>query len=77
MKTEFVIVVVCLNPGEKLKGTLDSIFRQTYRDYRVIIKDGLSSDGALKQLEDEDYFEGRPVEIIKKADKSIYDAMNT
>ncbi len=76
MKTEFVIVVVCLNPGEKLKGTLDSIFRQTYKDYRVIIKDGLSSDGALKQLEEEGYFENRPVEIIKKADKSIYDAMN-
>lgn len=76
MKTEFVIVVVCLNPGEKLKGTLNSIFRQTYKDYRVIIKDGLSSDGALQKLEDEAYFEGRPVEIIKKADKSIYDAMN-
>ena len=76
MKTEFVIVVVCLNPGEKLKGTLNSIFRQTYKDYRVIIKDGLSSDGALQKLEDEAYFEGRPVTIVKKADKSIYDAMN-
>ncbi len=76
MKIEFVIVVVCLNPGEKLKGTLDSIFGQSYKDYRVIIKDGLSSDGALQKLEDEAYFEGRPVEIIKKVDKSIYDAMN-
>ncbi len=43
----FSILVVCLNPGDKLRTTLESIREQTFRNYEVIIKDGLSSDGSL------------------------------
>ncbi len=79
MQTNFLlsIIVVALNPGNKLKETLDSIKMQTYRDYEVIIKDGGSKDGALDVLEAEGYFADFPaVNIIRQSDKSIYDGMN-
>jgi len=45
---KFSIIVVALNPGAKLERTLKSIFRQTYADYEVILKDGGSSDDSMK-----------------------------
>ncbi len=42
---KFSIVVVCLNAGNKLKMTVESILAQTYGDYEIIVKDGMSSDG--------------------------------
>lgn len=47
MQPFFSIVVVCLNPGEKLRSTLESIKRQTFLEYEVVIKDGGSDDGSL------------------------------
>lgn len=73
----FSIIVVALNPGNKLRETLDSIKKQRYMDYEVIIKDGGSTDGALEALEEEGYFAAFPcVKIIRQQDKSIYDGMN-
>lgn len=51
MRPRFSILVVCLNPGDKLNKTLKSIEMQQYRDYEVVIKDGLSTDDALKGIE--------------------------
>mgnify|MGYP003296817363 CR=1 FL=1 len=76
-KPFFSIVVVSLNPGERLKNTLDSILKQTYTDYEVILKDGGSTDGSLQELIDTGYFENKnKIKIIQKQDKSIYDGMN-
>ena len=76
-KPFFSIVVVSLNPGERLKNTLDSILKQTYTDYEVILKDGGSTDGSLQELKDTGYFENKnKIKIIQKQDKSIYDGMN-
>ena len=76
-KPFFSIVVVSLNPGERLKNTLDSILKQTYTDYEVILKDGGSADGSLQELLDTGYFENKnQIKIIQKQDKSIYDGMN-
>lgn len=76
-KLFFSIVVVSLNPGERLKNTLDSILKQTCTDYEVILKDGGSTDGSLQELLDTGYFENKnQIKIIQKQDKSIYDGMN-
>ncbi|MBR5597804.1 MAG: glycosyltransferase [Lachnospiraceae bacterium] len=73
----FSIVVVSLNPGERLKKTLDSILKQTFTDYEVIIKDGGSSDGSLSGLQEAGYFEDKnQIKIQQKKDRSIYDGMN-
>lgn len=78
MQTKFFsIIVVALNPGDKLRKTLDSIKGQKYRDYEVIIKDGGSTDGALDTLEKEGYFDAFAcARIVRRKDSSIYDGMN-
>ena len=58
-KPFFSIVVVSLNPGERMKNTLNSILQQTYGDYEVILKDGGSKDGSLQRLLEEGYFEDK------------------
>lgn len=76
-KPFFSIVVVSLNPGERLKKTLNSITDQTYTDYEVILKDGGSTDGSLERLQKQGYFENKnQIRIIQKEDKGIYDGMN-
>ena len=39
MAVKFSILVVCLNPGAKLAETVESIRKQEYRDYEIIVKD--------------------------------------
>lgn len=73
MNPFFSILVVCLNPGDKLEKTLQSIFAQSFADYEVIIKDGLSTDGSLSCVEK---MQDKRIRMIAKKDKGIYDAMN-
>lgn len=74
----FSILVVSLNAGDKLLQTVQSIFKQTYMDYEVVVKDGGSKDDSLERLEQ--YLEQSPqaqrVRIVRKSDKSIYEGMN-
>lgn len=46
----FSIIVVTLNPGDKLQKTIESIRSQVCRDYQVVVKDGGSKDGSLDEL---------------------------
>ena len=46
----FSIVVVSLNPGDKLFSTLQSILDQDYGNFEIIIKDGGSTDGSVQRL---------------------------
>ena len=68
---KFSIIVVCLNPGEKLNKTLDSILQQTCQDYEIVVKDGGSRDGSIEGMRKE----ARICLYVEK-DKGIYDAMN-
>ncbi len=80
MNPYFSILVVCLNPGDKLKDTLESVGMQSFRNFEVILKDGGSGDGSLacaygwKKAWEEG--EGPRLRIIEKKDGGIYDAMN-
>lgn len=67
----FSIIVVCYNAGEKLHKTIDSIRRQTERDYEIIVEDGLSTDGSVEKLTP-----GEDLKIFREKDEGIYDAMN-
>ena len=68
----FLIIVVCLNSGEKLLQTLQSIQKQEFRDYEIVLKDGGSTDGSLQKL----YPEQSGLHVVTKPDRGIYDAMN-
>lgn len=71
MNITFSIIVVCLNPGEKLNQTLDSILQQSYKDYEIVVKDGGSKDGSIETMRQNEH-----IRLYKEADTSIYDAMN-
>ncbi len=75
---KFSIITVCLNPGDKLNMTLDSVLSQTYGDWEVILKDGGSKDGSIDTwmaAHGEIIADGK-VKLFVEADKGIYDAMN-
>lgn len=67
----FSIIVVCLNAGEKLHKTIDSILQQTEQDYEIVVKDGGSRDNSLQQLPTDER-----IHIYEEKDMGIYDAMN-
>lgn len=75
----FSILMVSLNPGDKLVETMKSVAAQTYRDYEVVVKDGGSRDGSLEALRE--YLTGQEelrtaVRILEQPDTGIYDGMN-
>lgn len=71
----FSILVVALNPGEKLQKTVKSILDQEYENIEIIVKDGMSKDGSVEALA-EKYAGEKRLKIVRTPDKSIYDAMN-
>lgn len=76
----FSIIVVSLNAGEKLAETIESIRKQSYTDYEVVVKDGGSKDGSVDKLREqmsayEPEMQHR-IRIIEEKDHSIYDGMN-
>lgn len=70
----FSIIIVCLNAGERLKATVESVLCQTYEHYEIVIKDGISTDGSVDALT-ENVKDSR-LHIYREKDSSIYDAMN-
>ena len=39
----YSVIVVCLNAGQRLYETVDSILKQSCPDFEVVVKDGGSS----------------------------------
>lgn len=71
---KFSIIVVCLNPGNKLKQTLDSILAQTCDDYEIVVKDGGSRDGSIDSIKK--MGKNEKIRLFTEKDTGIYDAMN-
>jgi len=67
----FSVITVTYNAGDKLKETVTDVLRQTYDNYEILIKDGLSSDGSLEQLPT-----SNKIRVESCKDQGIYDAMN-
>lgn len=76
----FSIIVVSLNPGEKLLQTIESIRRQSCQNLEVVVKDGGSKDGSIEKLrkmqEEAETDFWKRVHIYEQPDKSIYEGMN-
>ncbi|WP_029231879.1 glycosyltransferase [Butyrivibrio sp. VCB2006] len=81
-KTFFTIIIVSYNPGEKLFETIRSVEKQTFTDYRILVKDGMSTDGSVDKLKeaynvamagtDED----KTITLLESCDNGIYHGMN-
>jgi len=67
------IVIVSLNTKNKFKKTILSACNQTYPNKEIIVVDGLSSDGTIKEIYKLKKYISK---FIIEKDKGIYDAMN-
>jgi glycosyltransferase involved in cell wall biosynthesis len=67
------IIIPTFNAAKTLAATLESIINQTFRDFEVLIIDGLSTDDTVMIAKN--YTDSR-IKIISEKDKGIYDAMN-
>lgn len=70
----FSIIIVCLNAGERLRETVESVLAQSYEDYEIVIKDGGSTDGSVEEISQ--IVQDSRLYIYQKKDNGIYDAMN-
>ncbi|MGX5818958.1 glycosyltransferase family 2 protein [Chitinophaga lutea] len=66
------IVIPVYNGEAYLRETLDSIFRQTYPHYEVIVSDGGSKDGTLAIIAE---YRDRIAHVRSGPDEGMYDAL--
>ena len=67
------IVTVCLNDRAGLERTLDSVARQAFRDFELLVVDGGSTDGTV------DLLRARSASLtrwVSEKDGGVYDAQN-
>lgn len=67
------IITVSFNAGKSLQTTIDSILKQNYQSFEVIIIDNQSSDQSLEPIEN---LNDPRIKIFSEKDEGIYDAMN-
>lgn len=71
------IIVPTFNSAHCIERCLRSIRIQTFRDYEVIVQDGVSSDdtiGIARRFQDAD--PGMNIKVFSEKDAGVYDAMN-
>jgi glycosyltransferase involved in cell wall biosynthesis len=67
------IITVVLNGGKTLERTIQSILKQSYKNFELIIIDGGSTDNTLEII---NKYKNKKIISISKKDKGIYYAMN-
>ena len=70
------IITATFNSGRTVADTLESVLRQDYADYELIVKDGGSRDNTLDVCRSYEARFGGRLRIIAEPDCGIYDAMN-
>lgn len=67
------IIIATFNAGKTLEACLKSISAQTYKNYEILIADGVSTDNTLSIL---DSHSAEIAHRVSEKDKGIYDAWN-
>lgn len=67
----FTVITVTYNAGDKLKETVTDSLKQTYDNYEILIKDGMSKDDSLHGIP-----KSEKIKLVSCQDRGIYDAMN-
>jgi glycosyltransferase involved in cell wall biosynthesis len=67
------IITVVLNGEKQLEETLQSVFTQDFKNYELIVIDGMSTDGTHAIIEKH---RSKINRYLSEKDKGIYDAMN-
>ena len=69
----FSIIVVSYNTKKNFIKTLNSIKKQTYKKYEIIVIDGFSTDGTAALIRKN---KNKKIRFLIEKDSGIYDAMN-
>ena len=67
----FTIITVSFNAEQYIKSTIESTLAQSYTDYEIVVKDGLSKDKTLELIPNDPR-----IRVYSSADSGIYNAMN-
>jgi len=70
---KYSIITINYNNCEGLRRTIESVARQTYRNYEFIVIDGASTDGSGEVLKQ---YDNAITYWVSEPDKGIYNAMN-
>jgi glycosyltransferase involved in cell wall biosynthesis len=73
MNPFYTIVIPTLDSGNTVSAAIESILKQSNKDFEILIIDGLSSDNTLAISRN---YEDERVKISSGKDMGIYDAMN-
>ncbi len=71
MTPYFSIITVSFNAENTIRKTIDSVLKQDFSDYELIIQDGMSKDRTISLIPNDDR-----IKIYCEKDSGIYDAMN-
>ena len=66
-----IVVIVAYNAGEHLQRCIDALERQTFQDWRAIVWDNASTDGAVDSLR-----AGEKIEVVRCQDNLGFAAAN-
>lgn len=67
------VILVCRNPGARLRDALESVLLQAEADVEAIVIDGASTDGTREWLETQRMWLGA---LVSEPDSGVYEAMN-
>lgn len=72
------IITINRNNAEGLRKTMESVLKQTYRDFEYIVIDGASSDGSVDVIREmsASLNDGMAFTWMSEPDTGIYNAMN-
>lgn len=73
---KITLITVCYNSEATIKDTLESVLKQTYKNYEYLIIDGKSKDKTLDIVENYEKKFNKRLKYISEKDKGLYDAMN-
>jgi glycosyltransferase involved in cell wall biosynthesis len=73
MNLFFSVIIPTYNSGSCLSKAIESVLRQTYTDFEIVLADGGSKDDTIAVAKS--YNDSR-IQIYSEPDKGVYDAMN-